>query len=443
MKKTMIIVSMAAGAAWAAAPTASIGSVVQDADSTVTVSYTLSGAPAVVTFGVLTNTAADASGSWVAVGGEAITGGADAKPQPEGDVFRCVETGSRSFKWRPSSALADAFSGGGARLTVTVWPLGNTPPYMVVNLLPGANDRVSYYPDADSLPGGLISNVLYRTGALVMRKIPAKGVKWKFQNFSTAAYQPTMTNNYYMGVFEVTQAQWRNVYGAMLSANAGEIGNGMLPMETVSYRDIRESVGTASAAGEADERYMYPNPPCPDSFLGKLRSLTGIDFDLPSEIEWEYAARAGYSGNASGSNAYWNDGTPFDSSNPSAMPGRNFDNRLTSGYPTADSPAECGSYAPSDWGLYDMHGNVFEWCLDWYVAAAQDTVGVAGRVNAAGKYLGSAPTTEGTYRVARGGCFRTQTITDCLAGNRAKNSLSPTLRDRTYGFRVVCRAGLE
>ena len=213
MKKTMIIVSMAAGAAWAAAPTASIGSVVQDADRTVTVSYTLSGAPTVVTFGVLTNTAADASGSWVAVGGEAITGGADAKPQPEGDVFRHVETGTRSFKWRPSSALADAFSGGGARLTVTAWPLGNTPPYMVVNLLPGASERVSYYPDADSLPGGLISNVLYRTGTLVMRKIPAKGVKWKFQNFSTAAYQPTMTNNYYMGVFEITQKQYTLLVG--------------------------------------------------------------------------------------------------------------------------------------------------------------------------------------------------------------------------------------
>ena len=450
MKNAMITVFIMAGTAWAAAPTASIDSVVQDADRTITVSYTLSGAPAVVTFGVLTNTAADATGAWVAADGEALTGGADVKPQPEGDVFCRVETGTRAFKWRPSHVLADAFSGGGAKLTVTAWPLGNTPPYMVVNLLKSADWRVRYYPSAESLPGGLLSNLFYRTGAIVMRKIPAKGVKWKFQNYSTAAYQPTLTNNYYMGVFEVTQEQWRHVYGSMLTPDASNIGYGMLPMEKVSYRDIRESVGTADAVGEANENYMYPNPPCPDSFLGKLRTLTvctafpsGVDFDLPSEIEWEYAARAGYSGNASGSNAYWNDGTQYNGSDWSVMPGRNSKNRSDTGYPLGNIASEVGCYAPSDWGLYDMHGNVWELCLDWYTANAYDTVTSApGFVNANGRYLASPAATEGENRVARGGCFTGTDMKEYLPGNRSK-TVSPTLRDRTYGFRLACRAGLE
>ena len=431
MKNVLMILTLAAGTA-VAAPSVTVTSVSQAADRTVAVAYNLSGGPAIVTFGLTVG--------GEAVGGDLLTGGLDCKPQPTGDVMKRVATGDHSFTWLPSPALNAQLRSGQARLAVRAWPLDNGPDYMVVNVQPGATDRVRFYPDLASLPGGLLSNRLYRTGAIVLRKMPAKGVKWKYQNFSTATYHVTMPCNYYIGVFEITQGQWFNVYGETLRPNYDTLGYEGLPMEKVSYRDIRESTDN-----NPNETYMFPNPPNPDSFLGKLRTLsgTGFAFDLPSEIEWEYAARAGYSGNAS--SGYWNNGVAYSGSTwGTDMPGRHKSNQATTGWPTGDYAAEVGRYAPSDWGVYDMHGNVWEWCLDWYMSAGQDATTAPNLVNAAGKYAysGTAATVEGQYRSVRGGCFSATDGTWFLAGKRnAKESIAPSVRDRTFGFRIVCKLG--
>ena len=111
----------------------------------------------------------------------------------------------------------------------------------------------------------------------------------------------------------------------------------------------------------------------PTSFLGILRGRTGLDFDLPTEAQWEYACRAGttttYScGNSADGNYMW-----YASS--------------SNGW-----PHEVGTNQPNMWGLYDLHGNVYEWCLDWYANS------FTGGVDPKGSSSGSA-------RVVRGGNY--------------------------------------
>jgi formylglycine-generating enzyme required for sulfatase activity len=108
------------------------------------------------------------------------------------------------------------------------------------------------------------------------------------------------------------------------------------------------------------------------SCLGKLRSWTGLDFDLPTEAQWEYACRAGttttysYGNSANGSYMWYGDNSSW-------------------------TTHEVGTKQPNPWGLYDMHGNVFEWCLDWYGTLSYGT-----------DPKGSS---SGASRMLRGGCL--------------------------------------
>ena len=134
------------------------------------------------------------------------------------------------------------------------------------------------------------------------------------------------------------------------------------------------SFGNAANTTTANASYNWPADPNPLSFLGLLRLKTNIDFDLPSEAQWEFAARAG---NGVG---YWNDGSVILNTNPDAnlkVLGRYQYNggKVRSGTSYVDPATTCGvtngtaivgSYAPNTWGLYDTAGNVWEWCLDWY-----------------------------------------------------------------------------
>ena len=187
--------------------------------------------------------------------------------------------------------------------------------------------------------------------------------------------------------------------------------------------------------------YSWPNDPNPVSFLGLLRLKTGLDFDLPSDAQWEFAARAGHG------SGYWGDGSKVlntdTDANLNKLARYRGDNpggtsATTSTAPTAGGTAIVGSYKPNSWGLYDMHGNVWEWCLDWY---EDDVSAHGGDVNIslstpANTLSGAA----GANRVIRGACWYH------FAGrNRsAHRSSDPgTNRDRYDGFRVVCTAGLR
>ncbi|MFM8214235.1 MAG: formylglycine-generating enzyme family protein, partial [Pirellula sp.] len=196
------------------------------------------------------------------------------------------------------------------------------------------------------------------------------------------------SKEYYLGVHEVTQAQYEKVMGAKPSYFQGEKIKGSSsnhPVELVSWEDAVE-------------------------FCKKLSDLpeekaAGRVYRLPTEAEWEYACRAG------SKSAY-----SFGESSKSLGDYAWFDeNRNEQTHPVGQKKANA-------WGLYDMHGNVWEWCSDWYGEYPKDAV--------------SDPTgpREGSCRVNRGGSW-SYGAADCQSAGRY--GVVPSYRDDYYGFRVA------
>ena len=436
------LAATASAALPAAVPEISGVTMTQASDRLVTITYTLADAPAVVTVDVQTNVTGDV---WASIGGEAVW-------NATGDVWKKVETGSHVITWRPDHSWPDhKIADGGARAVVTAWALDNTPDYMAVDISAAAQPGTqTYYPAADFVPGG-VTNSLYKTTKLLMRKIMAKGVEWTMGSVAESGrkatrettHQVKLDANYYIGVYPVTQTQWQQVTDYNPSNFTTD--RTMRPVEEVSYTDIRQGKGTASTAASATGG-VYPAEPYGDSFLGLLRTKTDIDFDLPSEAQWEFAARAG---NGEG---YWGDGSAMRiSSNKDAgldLLGRYQYNGGRIGTNSGTNPAaDCeptngtaivGSYAPNTWGLYDMHGNLWEWCLDWY---ADDITAHGGKVNidpaTPANTLSGAP---GANRVQRGGGWGSA-AGNCRPAGRGDGK--PTNRSNSTGFRVLCSAGLR
>lgn len=433
----------------------------------VTITYTLSDAPAVITLDVQTNAntsaAADDPG-WTSIDGKAVS-------SAEGDVWKKVApdlTEGNSFNgtisWRPDLSWPDhKIPGNGARAVVTAWALDNTPDYMVVDVSYGALPNTQkYYPAVEFLPGGLLSNDVYRTSSIVMRKIMAKGLTWTMgsTSFESAPYparekthQVTLTNNYYMGVFEVTQDQWVLVATNSQLRGSFTVEPAMRPMENVCYNEIRLQANSGAAVStDVIANYSWPKAPRPSSFLGLLRLKTGIDFDLPSDAQWEFAARAG------NGDTKWGDGTSIKNGDKDENLNRLGRNKYNGGWiNNADAPTTCGptngtsivgTYDPNSWGLYDVHGNVAEWCLDWYeenIATAKDASGelYGGRVNVdpdnPANFLSGA-SASGANRVVKSG-FWTGAASLCRPAYRT--TMAPTTRGKNLGFRVYCTAGLQ
>ena len=237
----------------------------------------------------------------------------------------------------------------------------------------------------------------YKTTKLLLRRIEPGDIP---------THDSRITRPFYIGVFEVTAAQWNLV----MSSDANPDTADKRAKVYVSYNDIR---GANAGSG-------WPSSSAVDttSFLGKLRERSGIDFDLPTEAQWEYACRAGTT------SAYNNGGdTEADLATLGRYSGNSNDGR--GGYSDVTT---VGSYAPNAWGLYDMHGNVWEWCLDWYRGSftGADPVGAAS----------------GSYRVMRGGCC-SRGAGDCSSSgcNTPTYDYGYTYSG-PYGFRLVCSAGL-
>jgi formylglycine-generating enzyme required for sulfatase activity len=244
--------------------------------------------------------------------------------------------------------------------------------YMAIDLSGGATTShypVAYYKSIDEIPGGVQAET-YKTTKLLLRYVAPGSFKMGSPK-GTLGYdelQPVtdavVSNGFFMGVFEVTQKQWVQVMGHnpcyFEDASAWE----SRPAEQVSVYDIREH----AAANKADPRSYWPNNTevnC-QSFMGRLRAKTGIrSFDLPTEMQWEYACRAG-------TKTALNNGKNLEDmyiDSSLAQLGRYYSNG-GKGYKrdgtTIIMTAAVGSYKPNAWGLYDMHGNVSEWCFDHY-----------------------------------------------------------------------------
>lgn len=434
--------TMAATAAYAVPEVTSCTMSQPTGNKIATIEYTLSETPAVVTLDIQTN---NTDGVWTSIGGEHIwnAGGA---------VWRKVTTddlqdGKYVITWDPTQSWKDP-SGNGfkvdgtsrkARAVVTAWALNNTPDYMVVDISAGASPNTQrYYPAVDFLPGSelgqkgsVTNNTAYRTTSLLMRKIMAKGVRWtkgsvaeSGRNANEATYEACLTNNYYIGVFEITQTQSYLIKANYHSQYTAE--RTMRPADNLSYTTIRGADAT------------WPDPPADNTLLKKLRDKTGIDFDLPSEAEWEFACRAGHG------EGYWGDGSPINIVDDvdenlnklSRYKGNSTitgdDAKVATLLPSEGGTAICGSYKPNSWGLYDMHGNVAEWCLDWFRDADQTLFDQAGAVN----------TIKIQYNSYRGPRYSGK-AGQCRSAARGRDNRGLAGYWLAMGCRVVCRAGLD
>ena len=183
-------------------------------------------------------------------------------------------------------------------------------------------------------------------------------------------------SSYYIGKTEVTQALWKAVMGS----NPSYFKSDNQPVENVSWNDCHE-------------------------FIRKLNALTGQNFRLPTEAEWEFACRGGnnsrgykYSGSNNLGSVAWYDGNSGNKTHP------------------------VGTKAPNELGIYDMSGNVWEWCADWYGDYSS-----GAQTNPTGPYGGS-------NRVYRGGSWNYD-VGRCRSSNR--DFYYPWIRDIILGLRLA------
>ncbi len=330
-------------------------------------------------------------------------------PSVTGDVGVGVAVGPNKLMVWDTGA---DWNGQAADLSLSVFVL---PRYLVIDLSGGTTATsypVSYlYTDPS---GGWTDE--HKTTKLVLCRIPAgsftMGSPSDELGHNETQHHVTLTEDFYMGVFELTQRQWELVMGD----NPSYYKSDKHPMERGFYSDIRGSSAGAGwpANGTVDAT----------SFMGKLRERTGLaELDLPTEAQWEYACRAGtiraYNDQTknSGEGSDWlTTGSGTDSNlEPLGMYKAN----------SSEGKANVGTKQANAWGLYDMHGNVHEWCLDWY-----------------GTYPGTVadPTgaTSGSNRVKRGGSWGINAL-NCRSADRGNGNPSP--RNGNVGFRV-CSAPL-
>ena len=265
--------------------------------------------------------------------------------------------------------------------------------YCSIDISGGAS--ATSYPIAflDSVPLGGWSDE-YKTTKILLRRIEQGSFimhgEGSIMYPGTDVAKPvTLTRPYYIGVFEVTQRQYQLVTGKETSYYKGD----MRPVERVFCGDIRGKTST----------YNWPSVTtvAASSFIGRLRSRTGIDIDLPTEAQWVYACQAGTLG------TYNNGGTNVEDLVRIARCPMNL-SEGAGGY--ASQHTIVGMYEPNAWGLYDMHGNISEWCLDYYDALTSepetDPIGPSTGAN--------------SYRVLRGGNWYGGYVTQgwCQRGGR-------------------------
>ena len=379
--------------------------------SQVRVDYTLplGGDPVVVTLDVLTN--------GVSIGAANIT-------RLAGDVNKLVAADGvqKHIFWRPDYDWADhVFKQGELTVNVVASPRDNPPDYLAIDLALGT---ANYYTCAEAVPFG-VTNILYKGEVLLMRRIHSAGKTFTMgtpaaevgrtlgwvdsTHLDETAHPVGFTSDYYIGVFELTLAQAYAV-GALTTASSVTSSTRYLPYSQ-TWNTFR---GGTWPGGD-------PNG---SSVCQYLRTRTGFAIDLPTEAQWEFAARAGtYGGLCNGEEI------------PSSQYAKGTDQPMSAfGHTAALLPSgqyynvAVGGFLPNGWGLYDVHGNACEWCLDLVntdplsTDFVQDPVGLSSG---------------GTMRATRGG-YGVYWANQARCG--ARGGRDPSGHNNFMGARVACPA---
>ncbi len=207
-------------------------------------------------------------------------------------------------------------------------------------------------------------------------------------DYSEKLHLVTFTKPFYIGKYEVTQSQ----YSALMDKNPSEFIGANNPVEMVSYDDAK------AFCDKMNLKYLNILP-------------KGYKFDLPTEAQWEYACRAG-------TNTALNNGKNLTKESACS----NLDEVAWYSENSGKTTHEVGQKKPNAWGIYDMHGNVWEWCRDWYGEYPKEDV-----TDPTGAY-------SGYCRVYRGGSWNNY-VSDCRSAYR--NYSGPGNRDNGLGFRIV------
>ena len=236
-----------------------------------------------------------------------------------------------------------------------------------------------------TLPGGATMEMIYVAPGSFMMGSPSSEDE-RFD--SEVQHRVTLTKGFWLGKYEVTQAQWRSVMGSNPSYFKGD----NLPVENVSWDDCQ-------------------------MFIARVNNQLNCGARLPTEAEWEYACRAGTTTAYFWGNALNGDKANCDGNYPCGT--------MVKG-PYRETTVQVGSYPANAWGFCDMHGNVWEWCNDWHgqypTGSVTDPLGSASGGNC----------------VLRGGSWFHNAR---LCRSAYRNWHQPGYRSRGNGFRLCCSVG--
>ena len=339
MKKIFFVFLLAAGTV-ASAAVPRVSNVTMTQYGKCRIGYTLSEAPGIVTFDILTN--------GVSIGAQNLTNAV-------GDVNRLVQPGARAIQWNASEVWpVHKFRTPCVTAKVTVWPTNAPPDWIAVDLTKD-DCPVTYYASEAALPWGRIGgNQKYKGDVMLMRKIPASHVLSFMGSPETESYHQadgretrrmcTLTNDFYIGIYPLT---FRQYY--LLNEGPTTTESRFLPVWNQAYNMLRyHAKNTETTPRPVDF------PKTSRAFIGSSslikawRDRTGLVLDLPTSAQWEFACRAGTDTSLYNGGHTWANLTAICSPN-----NHNY---------------EVGQYAANSWQLYDMIGNVYEWCLDCYEA---------------------------------------------------------------------------
>ena len=335
----------------------------------------------------------------------------------DGSDGQPVKPGRHRLTW---NMAADEPTLHSSAFAVSVHAFSGSQPYLVLDLSSGA-ESLNYPYRYSATPPDLDNDACRTTNLWLRLVLPGTFMMGsptdeRGRDSDEVLHQVMLTKPYYIGVFEVTQKQYALITGADPSYRKGETR----PAECVSYNMVRGAVNGAA--------WPLNNQVDADSVLGKLRLRTNLTFDLPTEAQWEYACRAGTSTALNSGHNLTN--TTSDAS--MAEVGRYSGNWLDGkgGYSGWSNwgdnyrvHTKVGSYLPNIWGLYDMHGNVWELCLDWQGSYPGGTVS-----DPSGATSG--------YRTVRGGHYE-GSASACRAANRQPSGGGPGEANVAFGFRLV------